>query len=48
MGEILWTSAIGALMLATLFVLVRPGSPALAAIKDVTGALAALIQTATS
>lgn len=46
-ADAVWTALIGILFLAILFVMVRPGSVALQAVKDVTGALAALIETAT-
>jgi hypothetical protein len=47
-SETIWTVVIGVIMLAVLYMLVRPGSPAGKAIKDVSGALEALIATATN
>lgn len=42
-----WQLVIGVMIVAVIFMLVRPGSPASVAIKDVTTALSGLVQTAT-
>jgi hypothetical protein len=47
MSEYIWEFAVGVMVLAIVFMLVRPGSPASVAIKDVTTALSHLVQTAT-
>jgi hypothetical protein len=46
MSEIAWRLVAGVLILAILFVLVRPGSSATKAITDITGALTALVKSA--
>ncbi|HEY6275596.1 MAG TPA: hypothetical protein VIX86_04620 [Streptosporangiaceae bacterium] len=47
MGDHLTSALVGVLILATLFMLVRPGSPALSAVKAVSDALGALVGAAT-
>ena len=46
MSEIVWRLVGGVLVLAILFVLVRPGSSATKAVTDVTSALSALVRSA--
>jgi hypothetical protein len=46
-ADSIWTVLIGVVILAVIFMLARPGSPAGKAITDVTGALAAMISVAT-
>ena len=47
MGDYVWQFVVGVMFLAIVFMLVRPGSPAAIAIKDVSTALSGLVQTAT-
>lgn len=47
MSANLWDLIAGAFLLAIIFMLVRPGSPAAAAVKDVSDTLTSLIGTAT-
>jgi hypothetical protein len=42
-----WQFIIGAIIVAIIYMLVRPGAPAAAAVQDVSTALAGLIKTAT-
>lgn len=46
-SETIWMAIIGILIVAILFMLVRPGSPAAQAVTDVSGALAALVAIST-
>lgn len=45
--DTIWQFIIGVMVVAIVFMLVRPGSPAALAIKDVSTALSGLVQTAT-
>jgi len=45
MGDIVWQVLTGVVIIAIMFILVRPGSNAGQAITDTTGAVAALIRT---
>ncbi len=47
MGDAVWQLVIGAFMLAIIFMLARPGSPAAKGIAQVSDALASLINTTT-
>lgn len=47
MNDMIWEFLIGVMMTAIIFMLVRPGAPAAAAIQDVSTALANLVKTAT-
>jgi hypothetical protein len=45
--DIAWQFLIGSLMIALVYMLVRPGAPVSAAIEDVSNALSGLIRTTT-
>jgi hypothetical protein len=47
MSDDIWQFLVGVMIVAVVFMLARPGSPAAVAIKDVTTALSGLVQTAT-
>jgi cbb3-type cytochrome oxidase subunit 3 len=47
-GDTIWMILIGVVMLAVLYMIVRPGSPAAKAIADVADALTALVATSTN
>jgi hypothetical protein len=47
-SDTVWMILTAIVMVAVLFMLVRPGSPALQAVKDVSNALTTLIQISTS
>lgn len=47
MKDEIWQFIVGVMIVAVVFMLVRPGSPAAVAIKDVSTALSGLVQTAT-
>jgi hypothetical protein len=46
-GDLFWEFIIGVLILAVVFMIVRPGAPVNAAITGIGNALAAIVQTAT-
>jgi hypothetical protein len=46
-GDIAWEFLVGIFVVAVVFMLARPGSPAAQAVADVSNALAAMIGTAT-
>jgi hypothetical protein len=48
MNDIAWQFISGIAILAIIFMLVRPGAPAAAAIEDTSKALSGLVKTATS
>lgn len=48
MKDIVWDFVVGVVIIAIVFTLVRPGSPAGQAITDVTNAVAGMIGTATN
>jgi hypothetical protein len=48
MGDTVWSVLIGVIILAIIFMLVRPNSPTLQAVNDISDSLAALISTATN
>lgn len=45
--DTVWQLIVGAIILAIIFLLVRPGAPTAAAIQDVSDALQGLLKTAT-
>jgi hypothetical protein len=45
--DMIWQVIIGALMIAVIYMLVRPGAPTATAVTDISDALSALIKTAT-
>lgn len=47
MNDAIWEFIVGVMILAIVFMLVRPGAPAAAAIQDISKALAGLVKTAT-
>jgi hypothetical protein len=46
-SDTLWQVATGAVIIAIVYMLVRPGSPGAKAVADISGALASMIKTAT-
>lgn len=47
MKDTIWEVLVGVFIVAVVYMLVRPGSPAAKAVADVSNALAAMISTAT-
>lgn len=46
-GDLTWELVTGAIIVAVIYMLVRPGSPAASAVEQVSAALSALVATAT-